>query len=889
MLNQIKVTDIELSQGIATIEGLENYEKLQGLVRLFGVPIGYVKVPVKAGKVTDQILSQSILEQHNNQIITHFLQNGLATPSSTKLTKSGGRFEDLLKLSPPEYKGNLPLVSVVICFNDLYGIPAKVSDLIITLNSLQHLDYTNVEILVIDNTADGKAEQSITAQYPHIRYIRELCPGIDWTRNRAILEAKGDIIAYTNSGVLVDSGWIKALVKVFDEDATVMAVTGLVTPAELETEWQILFEKNGGLSRGFDTRRYQIAPGSTIPRVFLRSPEMFGTGFNMAFRRSLFAEIGYFNPALDTDAEVKGNGDIEMFFRIVKEGYALVYEPKALVRHQECRSYSQMRSQIKNNAGICSALLCSAVNYPNERLPILRMGLIKTVSNLVNFLISLFKAKPAPIDLILAEIEGWLVSPISYLTAIGETAEILIEEGFLFVKKSEPITPPPTRKPVVSRAVRLRELNQPIEAIEDAIDYANTRVFVTRDGSAIGYIDIANYYQSISISQLRYALVEKFGLTLLETDTDPNIDFLRADAIAALVQHYTPTQSTKTEESESLPANISVSVVIGTCDRPDDLRKCLRSLIAQTACKIRPVEIIVVDNRPETRSASRVMVEFPDIEFLKEERSGSSYARNAGIAVSTGDIVVTTDDDTIIPPDWLEKLIAPFARPEVMAVTGNVLPAELQTRSQRLFESYGGGGLGRGYKQFEGNREWFDKFHLESVPTWLFGATANSAFRANIFSDPEIGLMDEGLGAGMPSGVGEDTYLFYKVMKAGHTIVYEPSAFVWHTHRRDMAALSSQLYNYSKGGVSYHLTTLINDGDLRALMAILIEMPRWYIQRIIGRILGWTDYPILMVLKEMAGYLAGPWSLWQSRLRVKREGFSEPYIPVDRRLETTNK
>ena len=58
-----------------------------------------------------------------------------------------------------------------------------------------------------------------------------------------------------------------------------------------------------------------------------------------------------------------------------------------------------------------------------------------------------------------------------------------------------------------------------------------------------------------------------------------------------------------------------------------------------------------------------------------------------------------------------------------------------------------------------------------AVPTWRIGSTANAAFRASIFSDPRIGLMDEALGAGMPTGCSEDTYLFYKVLRAGYRIV----------------------------------------------------------------------------------------------------------------------
>ena len=41
---------------------------------------------------------------------------------------------------------------------------------------------------------------------------------------------------------------------------------------------------------------------------------------------------------------------------------------------------------------------------------------------------------------------------------------------------------------------------------------------------------------------------------------------------------------------------------------------------------------------------------------------------------------MTTDDDVWMPVDWLDRLVAPFRRSDVMAVTGNVLPAELETK-----------------------------------------------------------------------------------------------------------------------------------------------------------------------------------------------------------------
>ena len=162
---------------------------------------------------------------------------------------------------------------------------------------------------------------------------------------------------------------------------------------------------------------------------------------------------------------------------------------------------------------------------------------------------------------------------------------------------------------------------------------------------------------------------------------------------------------------------------------------------------------------------------------VDERRPGLSYARNRGIAAASGDIIVTTDDDVICPEDWIERLVAPFERGDVMIVTGNVLPAELETSAQRVFESYGG--LGRGWQRRIVDAEWFAQFR-RAVPTWRLGCTANAAFRRSIFSNPNIGLMDKALGAGTPTGCSEDTYVFYRVLKAGFAIAYEPDAFVWH-------------------------------------------------------------------------------------------------------------
>src|SRR6185312_16003710 len=99
------------------------------------------------------------------------------------------------------------------------------------LESLAALDDPPFEILVIDNApADDATERLVRGRFGHVRYVRELRPGLDWARNRAIEESVGEIIAFTDDDVIVDRGWTLALARVFASAPNAWAVTGLVAP-----------------------------------------------------------------------------------------------------------------------------------------------------------------------------------------------------------------------------------------------------------------------------------------------------------------------------------------------------------------------------------------------------------------------------------------------------------------------------------------------------------------------------------------------------------------------------------------------------------------------------------------------------------------------------------
>src|SRR6476620_9651721 len=104
MLHPIKVVDIELSSPISTISGLTGYLGLLGLVRLHGAPIGYINVPVTTGEVCAQVLSKSILENHDKAIINTLLYNGL----TSTIKPNEFSLEALFSIKPSKPTEELP-------------------------------------------------------------------------------------------------------------------------------------------------------------------------------------------------------------------------------------------------------------------------------------------------------------------------------------------------------------------------------------------------------------------------------------------------------------------------------------------------------------------------------------------------------------------------------------------------------------------------------------------------------------------------------------------------------------------------------------------------------------------------------------------------------------
>ncbi len=290
------------------------------------------------------------------------------------------------------------------------------------------------------------------------------------------------------------------------------------------------------------------------------------------------------------------------------------------------------------------------------------------------------------------------------------------------------------------------------------------------------------------------------------------------------------------------PPQTTISVAVCTRERPEDLARCLESLERLSE---RPSEMLVIDNAPRSGRTREVVARFPGVRYECEPRPGLSSARNAALAAASGDVVAFIDDDVVVHPDWLSRIHACFNDPQVMVATGLVLPAELETPAQMIFEQ-SFQFFHQGYRRRRFDPEYFAALRKKGVPVWEIGAGANMAIRRKAH---ELGhRFDTRLGPGVFGGCGEDSEFWYGVLARGWTCVYEPSACVFHYHRRELAALRRLVYQYMQGHVAALILQFIKYRDVGNLRRLFLRLPGEYVILFLRLIVtGFSlDYRILM-------------------------------------------
>lgn len=376
------------------------------LVRHHSQPLGFIEVELGEGGVRATELAALISRQL-----------GVAVPAAAE------RAQPTLNVRLPNgpqsvadttAAAGLPLVSVIIATHN------RTHSLAACLASLAGLTYPNYEVIVVDNapsTSETFDYIRDTLSSARIRYVREDIPGLAVAHNRGLLEARGDIVAFTDDDVRIDRHWLTEIVEGFALAADVGCVTGMIVPAELETPAQAWLEQYGGFNKGFEVSMFNLTDHRPRNPLYPYTAGVFGSGANMAFRRDVLQAIGGFDPALGAGSKGVGGDDLAAFFDVVKHGYTLVYQPAAIVHHWHRRDYEGLRRQAYGyGVGLTAFLTKTVIDQP-QRL----FDIVPRVPRALVYAFSPTSPKNAkkqadyPGELSRLERRGMLYGPVAYL------------------------------------------------------------------------------------------------------------------------------------------------------------------------------------------------------------------------------------------------------------------------------------------------------------------------------------------------------------------------------------------------------------------------------------------------------------------------------------------
>ncbi len=242
---------------------------------------------------------------------------------------------------------------------------------------------------------------------------------------------------------------------------------------------------------------------------------------------------------------------------------------------------------------------------------------------------------------------------------------------------------------------------------------------------------------------------------------------------------------------------MTLSVIIPAYNAEKTLKRLLVSLTEQN---FKDFEIIVI-NDCSTDNTSKI-AETYDCNLIElKENHGPAYCRNLGVKKAKGEILVFTDSDCNVSPDWLETLQKIFTDKNIDAVMGKLvlLPSTFLGDSISALGFPAGGAIG-----FDKIWKVDEKGFTDSL------STCNCAVRKNIFN--MVGEFDETF----PYPGGEDTLLAYNLINSGHKIKYCPDVIVYHEARDSF--IDFLKWQFRRGVSSYIFSRkIINKGHFMSL------------------------------------------------------------------------
>ena len=215
---------------------------------------------------------------------------------------------------------------------------------------------------------------------------------------------------------------------------------------------------------------------------------------------------------------------------------------------------------------------------------------------------------------------------------------------------------------------------------------------------------------------------------------------------------------------ENSATSCEYSVIVPVYDGGTTIDRCLDALARQTLPPQR-YEVVVVDDGSTDNTRDRAK-SHRGVRLLAQVHSGPAAARNLGVEHACGEIVLFTDADCEPLPSWMERLVAPFADPQVVGAKGVYLTRQSELVARFVQAEY---------------EEKYDRMAAQERIDFV--DTYAAAYRRDVF------VANGGFDVAFSKASVEDQELSFRLARQGLKMVFVPEAVVYHWgHARDLAA-----------------------------------------------------------------------------------------------------
>ncbi|CDK40709.1 glycosyltransferase family 2 protein [Halorubrum sp. AJ67] len=247
------------------------------------------------------------------------------------------------------------------------------------------------------------------------------------------------------------------------------------------------------------------------------------------------------------------------------------------------------------------------------------------------------------------------------------------------------------------------------------------------------------------------------------------------------------------------------SVVIPTYNRSDKIGETIASVCDQSVSEY---EVLLVDDGSTDPRYGALLNEIDEqydrVKIIRQENSGPAAARNRGIEEAKSEFVCFTDDDCIVPEDWIERLVESFES-GIGAVGGPLQPTE-DAEERSPFAQ-----LHRYRNQVVYDQPTEPTVGDTDLP---MGGTANICYRLEALEAVD------GFDEAFPTAAGEDADLQHRVAQEGWQMKFVP-VVVHHNDEYSFTSFKERAIRHGKGTYYFHRKHGIPRSKLRVAISLL--------------------------------------------------------------------